>query len=67
MYPGGVKPRSKWLAFLLCLFLGYFGVHKFYEGKIGWGLLYLFTGGLCCFGWIIDIIALLFKPDPYYP
>ncbi len=65
--PGGVKPRSKWTAFFLCLFLGYFGVHKFYEGKTGMGLLYLFTGGLCGFGWIIDIIALLFKSDPYYP
>lgn len=64
---GGAKPKSKWLAFLLCLFLGYVGVHKFYEGKALMGVLYLFTGGLFGIGWIIDIITLLFKPDPYYP
>ena len=64
--PAGKRPISKWTAFWLCLFLGYFGVHKFYEGKIGWGLLYLFTGGLGGIGWLIDIIAILGKTDPYY-
>lgn len=56
----------KWPAFFLCLFLGMFGAHKFYEGKTGMGILYLFTGGLVFIGWFIDTIALLFKPDPYY-
>lgn len=59
-------PLNKWVAFLLCLFLGYIGAHKFYEGKVGMGLLYLFTGGLCGFMWIIDCIVLLLKPNPYY-
>lgn len=59
-------PRSKWTAFFLCLFLGEFGAHKFYEGKVGMGILYLFTFGLCGIGWLIDLIALLFKPNPYY-
>lgn len=40
----------------LCLFLGWAGAHKFYEGKIGMGILYLFTLGLFGFGWIIDTI-----------
>lgn len=57
--------RNKWVAFSLCLFLGYWGVHKFYEGRVGLGLLYLFTFGLFGFGWIIDTIVLLFKPNPY--
>ena len=48
------------------MFLGFFGAHKFYEGKIGMGVLYLLTFGLFGFGWIIDTIALLFKPNPYY-
>lgn len=60
------KKCSKWTSFLLCLFLGFFGAHKFYEGKTGQGVLYLFTGGLFGIGWIIDTISLLFKPDPYY-
>ncbi len=60
------RPKNKWTAFLLCLFLGYFGAHKFYEGKIGMGILYLFTAGLCGIGWFIDLVALLLKPNPYY-
>lgn len=60
------KPKNKWTAFLLCLFLGIFGAHKFYEGKNGQGLLYLFTAGLFGIGWFIDCITLLFKPNPYY-
>ena len=60
------KVCSKWKAFFLCLFFGYIGAHKFYEGKVGMGLLYLFTLGLCGFGWAIDTLVLLFKPNPYY-
>ena len=60
------RPKNKWVSLLLCLFLGYFGVHKFYEGKIGMGILYLFTGGLFGIGAIIDFIVLLFKPKPYF-
>lgn len=63
---GGGKPKNKWVAFLLCFFLGAFGAHKFYEGKIGMGILYLLTCGLFGIGWIIDIIKILFKPNPYY-
>ncbi|MBQ8200610.1 MAG: NINE protein [Clostridia bacterium] len=60
------RARSKWAAFFLCLFLGFLGAHKFYEGKVGMGILYLLTGGLVGIGWVIDTIALLFKPNPYY-
>ena len=60
-------PRNKWVALLLCFFFGYFGIHKFYEGKTGTGVLYIFTGGLCGIGVIIDLIILLFKPTHYYP
>lgn len=49
------SPKSKAIALLLCIFLGYFGVHYFYVGKVFKGLLYLFTGGLFGIGWIIDI------------
>lgn len=63
---GGKVERNKWVAFFLCLFLGVFGIHKFYEGKKGMGILYLFTLGLFGLGWLIDLIVLLFKPNPYY-
>ena len=57
---------NKWTAFLLCLFLGVLGGHKFYEGKVGMGILYIFTCGLFGIGAIIDLIVILTKPNPYY-
>ncbi len=38
------------VAWLLLTFLGAFGIHRFYMGKIGTGLLYFFTGGLFLIG-----------------
>lgn len=60
------RVKNKWVAFFLCLFFGVFGAHKFYEGKVVMGVLYLFTLGLFCIGWLVDAIVLLFKPNPYY-
>lgn len=59
-YGIGYAPKSRWAAFFLCLFLGYFGAHKFYLGKSGMGVLYLLTVGLFGVGWAIDTIILLF-------
>ncbi|NNE70845.1 MAG: TM2 domain-containing protein [Rhodothermales bacterium] len=36
-------------------FLVVAGVHRFYLGQIGMGLLYFFTGGLCAIGTIVDL------------
>ncbi|MGM0545080.1 MAG: TM2 domain-containing protein [Bacteroidota bacterium] len=44
---------------LLTAIIGFFGVagiHRFIVGQIGMGLLYLFTGGLCFIGTIVDVI-----------
>ena len=60
------KEIDKNVALLLCIFLGYFGAHKFYEGKTGMGILYIFTLGLFSIGWIADIITIALKPNPYY-
>lgn len=62
----GLRPRNKWIALALCIFLGYFGAHKFYEGKGGMGVLYLLTLGLFGIGVFFDFFSLLFKPNPYY-
>lgn len=51
--------KSKGTAALLCFFLGALGVHRFYVGKIGTGILYLFTGGLFGLGMIVDLILIL--------
>ena len=63
---GGGRAKNKWVAFLLCLLLGFLGAHKFYEGKTGMGLIYLCTMGLFGIGWILDCVLILFKPNPYY-
>lgn len=63
---GTGRQKNKWVALLLCFFLGYLGAHKFYEGKAGLGVLYLLTVGLFGIGVFIDFIVLLFKPNPYY-
>ena len=60
------KRVDKIVALLLCIFLGEFGIHKFYEGKIGMGVLYLLTFGLFGIGWLVDIFIIAFKPNPYY-
>jgi len=51
--------RSRFVALFLCIFLGVLGVHRFYVGKVGTGVLYFFTGGLFALGWIIDIIRIV--------
>ncbi len=59
--------KNKWLAFLLCLFFGVLGAHKFYERRYLLGILYLCTGGLLGLGVLLDLISLFFKPNPYSP
>ncbi|MCR4615185.1 MAG: TIR domain-containing protein [Clostridiales bacterium] len=64
--PPGTK--NKWITFFLCLFLGFIGAHKFYEGKIVKGILYILTfGGFFGIGVFIDLISILFKPTYYTP
>lgn len=46
------------LAWILLTFLGIFGGHKFYQGKIFTGILYFFTGGLFGIGYVYDFLTL---------
>lgn len=54
-----VSMKSRLVSLLLCLFIGVFGAHRFYVGKIGTGILYLVTFGFCGVGVVIDLILIL--------
>lgn len=55
---GGKSEKSNVVALLLCLFLGGLGVHRFYVGKIGTGVLQLVTlGGLGIWA-LIDLVMI---------
>lgn len=47
--------KSKGVLLILVIFFGAFGFHNFYVGRTGRGILFFFTVGLFCFGWVYDI------------
>lgn len=72
LYYVGKKEReqngglSKGRAAAICFFLGAAGLHKFYEGKVQWGILYLFTGGLFIVGYLYDFFTILAHKESVY-
>ena len=50
-----MSKKNKLVAALLAIFLGGLGIHKFYLGKIGWGIVYL----LFCWTSIPSIIGFI--------
>ena len=51
--------KSQIVALILCILLGLLGIHRFYLGYTGLGILYLLTLGLFGIGWLIDLILLI--------
>lgn len=56
---GEVSPKSWLAALLLCFFLGGIGVHRFYVGKVGTGILQLLTLGGFGIWALIDFIVII--------
>lgn len=53
------KSEKDWIVtLLLCFFVGGFGIHRFYVGKIGTGILQLITLGACGIWTLIDFIVI---------
>lgn len=58
VYTRPVSSKSRLVAILLCFFVGYLGIHRFYVGKVGTGILWLITLGFCGIGTLIDLIMI---------
>ena len=54
-----ISPKSRLVTLLLCFFLGGFGIHRFYVGKTGTGILMLLTLGGLGIWWLIDMIIVI--------
>lgn len=51
--------KSQLVALVLVLLVGVLGIHRFYLGHIGIGILMLLTGGLCGILVLVDLIMIL--------
>ena len=58
-YGIGIPPKSKLIALILCFLFGLIGAHRFYVGKTGTGVLYLFTFGLLGIGAFFDFVMII--------
>lgn len=51
--------KSQLVALLLCIFFGVIGIHRFYLGYIGIGIIQLLTAGGCGIWALIDLIMII--------
>ena len=54
-----MSEKSRLVTLLFCWFLGIFGAHRFYVGKIGTGVVWLLTFGCLGLGVVVDLIMIL--------
>jgi len=59
LVPANASPKSRLAALLLCFCFGAFGIHRFYVGKVGTGLIQLFTLGVLGIWTLIDFILII--------
>jgi TM2 domain-containing membrane protein YozV len=57
--PEQVSERSRLAAVLLCWFLGFLGIHRFYVGKVGTGVLMILTLGGVGIWALVDLVMLI--------
>ena len=57
----GTSDKSNTVALLLCFFIGILGVHRFYVGKIGTGILHLVTLGVFGIWTLVDLIMIILQ------
>jgi TM2 domain-containing membrane protein YozV len=55
----GTSEKSGVACLLFLLLLSLLGIHRFYVGKVGTGVLFLLTGGGFGIWWLIDLIMLI--------
>ena len=53
-----ISDKSRGVVLGLAACLGVLGVHRFYVGKIGTGVLMFLTGGGAAIWWIIDLVRI---------
>ncbi len=53
-----ISPKSRLVALLLCFVIGFLGVHRFYVGKTGTGVLMILTLGGFGIWALIDFIII---------
>ena len=55
----GLSEKKRLPALILCFFLGALGIHRFYVGKIGTGIIWILTLGILGIGALVDFIMII--------